>query len=119
MPEPRVLPVERQEINLHDTVRDLLCLMSEGNPEALRVLLTLMEDEAGMIFVLHLDDMNIRGSQVWIAFKDYAKEDMPTFVQAIKERSAGMIEVVNAEGLRGNHTHRAVSGGAPFCRRHL
>lgn len=110
---------ERKEIDPTAKVMDLLILLSEGNPGALRVLAQLFERDGGFIDVLHLDDMNIRGSQVWVAFKDFAKEDWATFTKAIRERNQDMIRAVNEEGLAGNHPWQAIVGGASEGKRPL
>jgi len=109
----------RTEISLSDNTRDVLVTLSEGNPGALRVLMQLLAREGGSLDLLHLDDMNIRGTQVWVAFKDFAKEDLDTFVTAIRKRDPEMIRVVNDEGLRGNHEWRAVPGQASMGNRQL
>lgn len=110
---------ERKEIDIAGITMDAILLLAEGNPGAVGVLARLVKGEEGASFVdaLHLDDMNIRGTQIWIAFKDFAKEDLAVFVKAIRERNAEMIRVVNDEGFAGNHSWRAISGGASEGRR--
>lgn len=109
---------ERKEVSTND-MKELVVAMAEGNPGAMRVILDLLQGAGGGSFmeVLILDDMNIRGTQVWIAFKDFAKEDMATFVAAIRKRDAEMIRVVNEEGVAGNHDWKALHGGASFGNR--
>ena len=105
---------KRKEINVTASTMDMLLLISEGNPGAATVLAQLMKEDNGILLVLGLDDMNIRGTQIWIGFKDYCKNDMKRFAECILKREAGMIEKINQEGLRGNHNHKAVEGGAAF-----
>lgn len=102
----------RSEISLTDNTKDVLVTLAEGNPGALRVLMQLLAGDGGLFDLLHLDDMNIRGTQVWVAFKDFAKEDLAAFRVAIRKRDPEMIRVVNAEGARGNHDWLAVAGQA-------
>ena len=101
------------------SMTDVLVEMAEGNVGAVTVLARLANGEADGSFMdaLHLDDMNIRGSQVWVAYKDFAKEDFAVFVNAVRQRDPAMIRVVNDEGMRGNHPHRAVVSGASFGNR--
>ena len=58
----------RKRIELTDSMNDMLFKMSEGNPGGLNVLMGLM-DRDPLVF-LALDDMNIRGTQIWIGYKD-------------------------------------------------
>ena len=104
----------REEVQMADTVKDIAILLSEGNPGALNVFILLLNEEAGGSFLdaLHLDDMNIRVTQVWVAYKDFAREDFPTFVKAVRVRDPELIRVVNDAGLRGNHSWKAVPYGA-------
>ena len=110
---------ERREINLGDTQLDVMVALAEGNPGALSVLGRMLKGEAGssLLDAILLDDMNIRGTQIWIAFKDFAKEDFAAFVAAIRARSPEMVEAVNAEGRAGNHDWLAVTDGASFGKR--
>ena len=86
--------------------------MGEGNPGALRVLMELNAKEP-LVF-LGLDDMNIRGWQVWVGYKDYCKCDLDLFIKKIKERSLEMIDVINKEAMMMKSPLTAVPGGASF-----
>jgi len=108
----------RKEIGLNDSVMETIIIMSEGNPGAITVLVQLLEDkEKGLFYILRLDDMNIRGTQIWIGYKDYCKQDIENFKTAILKRDPLMIEAINKEGGRGNHPDKAVSNGASYGRR--
>jgi hypothetical protein len=104
----------RKEILLTDSLMDLMMTMSEGNPGAINVIMSLLKErpDDGMMLLLHLDDMNIRGTQIWIGFKDHCHEQINNFVQCIKNRSPEMVSVINDEGIRGNHKEKAVTSGA-------
>lgn len=68
----------------------------------------------GLGIILNLDDMNIRGSQIWLGYKDHCGQDLEVFKKAIDDRDPKMIELINHHGMLGNHPHRAVHGGASF-----
>lgn len=106
----------RKEIDIGGTVMDMLMVMSEGNPGAITVLSEMLKsDEAlGFFLILGLDDMNIRGTQVWIGYKDYCGQDINKFIEATKNRDPEMVRVINQEGARGNHKDKAVDGGASY-----
>lgn len=94
--------------------------LSEGNPGAAMVLMELAasyaEPAEAFVALLDLDDMNMRGAQIHVAFKYYCEGDHDRFRAAIQARDPAMVEFVNAH--RGvNPAERAVTSGASF--RHL
>jgi len=107
---------DRKEIDIGSTVMDMMMVMSENNPGAITVLSEMLKvDEAlGFLLILWLDDMNIRGTQVWIGYKNYCGQDINKFIEATKNRDSEMIRVINEEGARGNHKDKAVEGGASY-----
>lgn len=106
----------RKEIELNGTEMDLLLTMAEGNPGAARALGEMMSTTDGFMNVLDLDDMNIRGTQIWVAYKAHCQCNISKLNHCIRERDPDMIETVNKEGLRGNHQWKAVTSGASFMK---
>jgi hypothetical protein len=104
---------KREDLRLDMNFMDLMMAMSEGNPGALRVCMELVKSDPllGPMWLIHLDDMNIRGTQIWIGYKDYCGEKLEKFITCIKERSQAMVDLINAEGRKGNHTALAVTSG--------
>lgn len=91
------MPTQRQPVELDDTTQDLVIKMAEGNPGALTVLCQLMErGMEGLMKILDLDDMNMRGSQIWVAFKDYSGQDLSVLIGALHERSQDLVDKVNS-----------------------
>jgi hypothetical protein len=89
---------KREKINMTGSTMDLLVQMSEGNPGGATVLgqiLTNTEGSKGLLKVLSLDDMNIRGSQIWVGYKDHCKEDIDVFMKCIDDRDPAMIKTIN------------------------
>ena len=103
----------RTPISLSDSTMDMIVAMSEGNPGALTVLMGMLEsdDPAAPIMILSLDDMNIRGTQIWVGYKDHCGEDLAVFIQAIKDRELAMVQTINANS---GINERAVISGASF-----
>jgi len=101
---------DRKPLKLSDTIKESIIKMSEGNPGAISVLAQLIP-KYPLVF-LGLDDMNIRGWQIWVGYKDFCKCDIVCFIQRIKERSEEMIFVINQEAVRSGYDVRAVKGGA-------
>jgi hypothetical protein len=106
---------ERTEININCTIINLIRQMSEGNIGAATTLSKIAGGfNNGRMRILDLDDMNIRGTQVWIGFADHCNYNLERFVECIRNRDPVMVETINQEGLRGNHNWRAVTRGASF-----
>ena len=72
-------------------------------------------DDAGVMLLLGLDDMNIRGSQIWEAYKYLYNEDGKKFAEAIKARDEKMVQFINEE-MASVGGEKAVTGGASFDR---
>ena len=103
--------ITRKEMSLDMSLMDVTVLMAEGNPGALNVLTQLIKVD-GAIWMMHLDDMNIRGTQIWIGYKDHCKQDLDQFIACIKARDPGMVKCINEEGMLGNHNFKAITQGA-------
>jgi hypothetical protein len=106
----------REEINLDGDTMDLLTTMAEGNPGGLTVMMKLLENDpiVGLAHILHLNDMNIRGTQIWVGYKDHCKSDLQVFIQAIKDRDEAMIDTINKNCIYGDFTEVAVKGQSSF-----
>lgn len=109
-------PTARPKIELEDTIFDGIYKISEGVPDAIVGITKLVEsDEAGFMLLLDLDDMNIRGSQVWEAYKYLYNEDAKKFAEAVKNRDEKMVNFINEE-MASVGGEKAVTGGASFDR---
>jgi hypothetical protein len=110
----------RTNIDPFKGLQDAIFTMSEENPGAITVLGTCLKEQGQMNFMmgtlLHLDDMNIRGSQIWIAFKDYCGENLESFIELVKQRDPNMVDMVNQASLKGwtGTQCKAVTQGASF-----
>lgn len=91
--------MSNEKIGLNDTWEEILKKMSQGNPGALSVMMRfLKEDPAGLMVILHLDDMGMRGPAIWVGYKDHCGEDLAKFKEAIFARSPEMVETVRRCG---------------------
>ena len=105
-------PTARKKLELYDTRMDVIIKMSEGVPGALVAMAQIMSnDENGLLKLFGLDDMNIRGSQIWVAYKYLYHEDANKFINGIRKRDPKMIEFINEE-LASVGGEKAVEGGA-------
>lgn len=53
------------------------------------------EPDLGVILLCHLDDMNIRGSQIWIGYKYHCGQDLDRFMGCVTSRNEDMIAKIN------------------------
>lgn len=103
---------DRKALNGSDDMKTMAVKMAEGTPGALRVILELFNEPRGHIALLDLDDMNIRGSQIWVCYKDVCGEDIAKLMEGARNRDAAFVEQCNKEC----PDHTAVSSGASFAR---
>lgn len=109
-------PTARKKIELDDSVFDVIYKMSDGLPGAIVGMTELMKsDETGIMLLLGLDDMNIRGSQIWEAYKYLYNEDGKKFADAVRKRDKEMVDFINEE-LASVGGEKTVTGGASFDR---
>ena len=101
--------MERQPINRDDSLREVLLKMAEENPSSLKVMLRILQRfrYQGFHLILQLDDMNIRGIQIWVGYKFHCRGNLDRFIQCIEERDPAMIETINREGSKGRYPHKA------------
>lgn len=83
-------------------------IMAEGNRGAGNVLDMIVDYDPFLL--LDLDDMNMRGVQVWHAYLGYCQGNFPRFCFSVKSRSDQMVAWVN---LAVPHIKAVVRGGAP------
>ena len=111
--------MDRKPISLMGSTQAALIEMSEGNPGAITVLMELIgrDDPSAFMTILNLDDMNMRGSQIWVGFKDHCGEDIEKFAQCVNDRDPDMVKVVNSECFipgEDGYGEEAVIAGASF-----
>lgn len=105
----------REKIGLTDTIQDMVVKLSEGNPGAITVMASLLKsDPHGIGYLLDLDDMNMRGSQIWVGFKDYSGQEMDEFKKAVRARDPEMVAKVNE--VCSYDGEIAVTGGSSFSK---
>lgn len=122
MTRKKIIDINRKKIELSDTTADVLLKMAEGNPGAITVLTAILDTygNEGLMLILSLDDMNVRGSQIWVGYKDYCGEDINKFVQCINDRDRDMLNTINSQCYRPEIDndacqHMAVRSGASFA----
>ena len=90
----------RRPIEFTNDITDTISVMCEGNPGGLSVLMGAfhkLEPVENIAFLMHLEDMNIRGSQIWVGYKDYCNCNLNDFIEKVSQRDASMVEIINKE----------------------
>ena len=104
----------REPLPLGVPVSNVLAILSEGNPGALNVLAQMAQQPDSIPLVMYLDDMNIRGSQIWVGYKNHCKEDLSKFVECVRSRDRDMVNTINEQLSPRGDGEVAVTHGASF-----
>lgn len=94
--------MKREKIDYSD-VFDGLSKLSEGNPGAASVLAKMLTADdfiSGSMALAYLDEMNIRGYQIWVAYKDYCGENIDLLIKSIIGNDERMLKCINIETAR-------------------
>lgn len=62
--------MNNEKITSDMNVMDMMMVMSEGNPGVLTVLIEMMQDPKGLLDILLLDTLDIRGSKIYKLYSD-------------------------------------------------
>jgi hypothetical protein len=98
------------KICLNDTTESILVKMSEGNPGALNVLVSVLENGSkidpqdafqGLGCILTLDNNGVYGSKIWMLFKDVCKCNI--------SHTIAMVRAVQLGFLSGSKLNEALS----------
>ena len=76
-------------LNMKMTLGETYTVMAEGNPGAMTAMTELVKDDPsfGLIYLAHLDDMEIYGAHIWVGYKDICKFDVDMFRKKILDHS--------------------------------
>ncbi len=85
--------MERKTLNMDESIAEIIVNLSEGNPGAATVLLKLIQVDPFIIF--RLDDMNIRGAQIWFGYKDCCHENLELFMKLLQEMNQQLVDGIN------------------------
>ena len=87
-----------EKITVNMSTMDILMVMSEGNPGAITVLAKMLNEPMGLFQILFLDSMDIRGSKIWMLYKDCSGENMTKFSRTLTllKNGAYSVEEIHA-----------------------
>lgn len=93
--------MSREKLTGHETsTMEILVKMAEGNPGGIVAMTALLKgntEATGLALILKLDEMNIRGSQIHVGFKDHCNQDVEHFIKSIIDGDQMMIDTINRE----------------------
>ena len=107
--------LEREELKLNENLMAWIVKMAEGNNGAMTVLLTVMKEKGVQKMgelILFLDDMNMRGAQIWMGYKDCCGCDIDKFIECVDKKDQEMIDKINEESLKEGIRWKAVPHSA-------
>ena len=88
-----------EKINGNMNMMEMVITMSEGNPGAISVIMGMMQDPTGLLDILMLDSMDIRGSHLYMLNNDCCQRDPAKFKRTLKMLRLG---VFTQEQIRKN-----------------
>lgn len=95
---------------LPDSSLEVVDTMAEGEPEA-AIIVASMIKRGAYFDVLHLDDMNIRGKQIIVAYYHYASKNLAMLIAGLQQRDQRLVDVVN-DALYPTYPKAVTYGGA-------
>lgn len=84
---------------MNEKMVERLAALSEGNPGAIRVLREMLAVGCGSADFGRLEAGGLTGSRIWVAYKDYAGQDVALLIDTLREVEGvdmkGMLAVVD------------------------
>lgn len=107
----------RKKITQFTSTMEAVINLSCNNPGAVTVMMELIKENEDLSThrMLMLDDMNLAGSSLWIAYKDYCKQDINKLIGKIKERNGEMVDYINSHPGRDKSIGDVVTRGHSFA----
>ena len=79
-----------EKIKSDMSVYDVIRVMSEGNPGAMKVIMDILQDSTGFLKLLSLDSMDIRGPRLYMLYNDCCDRNMKKFNRTIELLNYGV-----------------------------
>lgn len=101
----------RKPLTKDDSFHDFIQKITEGHSGARTVIENLVEEYGAAKsaeVILGLDDMNVRGTQIWAGYNQHCSENLETFVACVEEKRQDFVETINRIERASGRTERAV-----------
>jgi len=94
--------------------KDQIGRIVRGIPAAREIVKSIIKDFENAEFdLLHIDDMNLHGSALIIAYEQYCKSSLSKLLELVRERDESLIEFVNDYGQKhDDRKYYVVAAGA-------
>lgn len=79
-----------EKLNGNMSVMDMIIVMGEGNPGAMTVLMGMVQSPAGLMDIRMLDNMDIRGSHLYMLNNDCCGRDPDKFARTLMMIRSGV-----------------------------
>ena len=79
-----------EKINGSMNMMEMVMAMSEGNPGTMSVIMGMMQNPAGLLDILMLDSMDIRGSHLYMLNSDCCRRDPAKFKRTLMMFRSGV-----------------------------
>ena len=79
-----------------ETIIKIMVDISDGNPGAINAMMMCMEEDLASIFAI--EKSGLRGSQIWLAYKDYSNCDTKKMIRGIIDKDPSLKEVLEING---------------------
>ena len=79
-----------EKIKSDMSVYDVIDVMSEGNPGAMRVIMEILQDQTGFLKLLSLDSLDIRGVKLYMLYNDCCGRNMKKFKRTLELLNYGV-----------------------------
>ena len=88
---------------------EMIMTISEGNPGAIKVIKEMLKKPNGLMDILLLDSLDIRGSKIWLIYNDCCNQDMNKYNRTLKALIGGAFsEEEIQENLELGRTSRSI-----------
>lgn len=107
----------RQKLNRSAGKFGLIFEIGEDNIGAINILknITASKGDNQLLETLFdLDDMNIRGEQIWVGFTYHCERDLDVFIEKVRARDPAMVETINNIMGKEPSAPKAITFGASF-----
>ncbi|QRM29046.1 hypothetical protein [Microvirga sp. VF16] len=102
----------RVRLSADASMGELITVVSEGHPDSVDILFLVFQHATFPAAVLlDLDDMNMRGKQIWLAFHQVCDGRITHFILRVTCRDVALVSTVNALTL-GEHEQAVCHGGS-------
>lgn len=77
--------MNNEKLNANMSTMDMILTMSEGNPGAMNVTMQMIQDPnpRGVLDILLLDSLDIRGSKIYMLWSDCSGKDMEKYYRTL------------------------------------